>query len=240
MNKTPTPHNSAKKGEIAKEVLLAGDPMRVKFIVENLLEDYELVNNVRGVQGYTGKYKGATVSIMAHGMGNPSMGIYSHELFNFYGVNKIVRIGTIGALQEDIEVRNILISTKTYTNTNYDNFYIKNGGAGFIEGSKSLVKVAEKLAKKMKLKTFVGATLCSDTFYTDQNELQIAKENNLIGVEMECAALYLNAKKAKKQALTICTISDNVITGANMSSDEREKVLLDMAKLALEVLLNVL
>ena len=239
MNKTPTPHNSAKKGEIAKEVLLAGDPMRVKYIVENLLEDYVLVNNIRGVQGYTGKYKGATVSIMAHGMGNPSMGIYAHELFNFYGVEKIVRIGTIGAMQEDINVKDILISTKTYTNTNYDNFYIKNGGAGFIEGSKSLAKVAEKIAKKMKLKTYIGATLCSDTFYAEENELEIAKENNLIGVEMECAALYLNAKKAKKQALAICTISDNVITGENMPAEEREKGLLDMAKLALEVMLNV-
>lgn len=239
MNKTPTPHNSAKKGEIAKEVLLAGDPMRVKFIVEKLLEDAVLVNNVRGVQGYTGKYKGATVSIMAHGMGNPSMGIYAHELFNFYGVEKIVRIGTIGAMQEDINVRDILISTKTYTNTNYDNFYIKNGGAGFIEGSKSLAKVAEKIAKKMKLKTHIGATLCSDTFYSDENELEIAKQNNLIGVEMECAGLYLCAKKAKKQALAICTISDNVITGENMPAEEREKGVLDMARLALEVMLNV-
>ena len=239
MDKTPTPHNSAKKGEIAKEVLLAGDPMRVKFIVEKLLEDAVLVNNVRGVQGYTGKYKGATVSIMAHGMGNPSMGIYAHELFNFYGVEKIVRIGTIGAMQEDINVRDILISTKTYTNTNYDNFYIKNGGAGFIEGSRSLAKVAEKIAKKMKLKAHIGATLCSDTFYSDENELEIAKQNNLIGVEMECAGLYLSAKKAKKQALAICTISDNVITGANMSAEERESGVLDMARLALEVMLHV-
>ena len=239
MGKTPTPHNKAKKGEIAKEVLLAGDPLRVKFIVDNLLENVVLVNNVRGVQGYTGTYKGEEVTIMAHGMGNPSMGTYSYELFNFYDVEKIIRIGTIGAMQEEIKVKDILISTKTYTNTNYDNYYIKNGGAGFIEGSNELSKVAQKIAKKMKLKTYVGATLCSDTFYTDEDEIEIAQKNNLIGVEMECASLYLNAKKAKKQALAICTISDNVITGEKLSSDEREKGILEMAKLALEVLLNV-
>ena len=161
------------------------------------------------------------------------------KLHQFYDVEKIVRIGTIGALQKKIKVRNILISTKTFTNTNYDDFYIKNKGAGFIEGSENMVKVAQTLAKKMKLKAHVGATLCSDTFYTDENQEEIAKEKDLIGVEMECAALYLNAKKANKEALTICTISDNVITGEAMSADEREKGVLDMAKLALEVLVNV-
>ena len=235
--KTPTPHNSAKKGEIAKEVLMAGDPLRVKFISENFLEDAKLVSKVRGVPAYTGKYKGQEITVMAHGMGNPSMGIYSYELFNFYGVEKIIRVGTIGAMKPEISLGSIIISEKTYTNTNYLDFY-SNNGAGFIEANKILLKQAQKIGKKLDFNIYSGVTLCSDTFYSD-NKIASEIENQCLGVEMETAALYLNAEKAKKKALTICTVSDNVKTGESSSSEDREKRYVNMIKLALEVLLNV-
>ena len=230
----PTPHINAKKEDIAKTVLMPGDPLRSKFIAENLLKDYVLVNNVRGVQGYTGTYNGKKVTVMATGMGNPAMGIYSYELFKFYDVKKIIRVGTIGAMREDIELKELIIVDSTYTHTNYNNFYINNG-EGYVEGNKDMVLEAEKIAKANGMKYHVGKTLCSDTFYSDEDEVALAKANNLLGVEMEGAALYINANRLNKQALVICTVSNNIVTGAETTSEERQTAFKDMMMVALEM-----
>ncbi|MBR2467690.1 MAG: purine-nucleoside phosphorylase [Clostridia bacterium] len=237
-NNTPTPHNSAAYGDFAKVVLMPGDPIRAKFIADNFLENARLVNNVRGVQGYTGTYKGKEVSVMASGMGNPTIGIYSYELFAFYGVEAIIRVGSIGSFREDVELRDIIISEATYTNTNYGNFFIEHG-RGYVDATKDLVDLAVANANKLGRKYHVGGTLCSDTFYAVEDELGIARENGLYGVEMECAALYLNAQRLNKKAVAICTVSDNIVTGAKASSDERAQGYNHMIELALEVALNV-
>lgn len=229
-----TPHNSAKKEEIAKTVIMPGDPLRSKMIVEKFLTDYKLVNNVRGIQGYTGLYKGTLVTVMASGMGNPSMGIYSYELFKFYDVDRIIRVGSIGAMHKDIPLKSIIIGSRAYTSTNYNNFY-KDFGAGYIKSSPTLTKLAEKKASELKLNYITGDILCSDTFYTDEDEVKLSLEKNLLGVEMESAALYLNAERLKKDALVICTVSNNIITGQETTSDERQNSFLDMIKLGLEI-----
>ena len=230
-----TPHNSANKKDIASKVIMCGDPLRSKFIAENFLEDVELVNNIRGVQGYTGKYKNKRITVMSHGMGNPSMGIYSHELFNFYDVDMIIRVGSMGAMREDINIRDVVIATRSFTKTNYDNFDDEHG-EGFVEASGELVDKAIAEAEKLGLTYFVGPIYCSDNFYTDENQLEIAKEYNLLGVEMESAALYIEANKAGKKALTICTVSDNLITHKETSSEERQEGFTNMMKLALEMM----
>ena len=230
-----TTHNSAEIKDIAQTVIMPGDPLRSKLIAETFLENAKLINNVRGIQGYTGTYKGKMVTVMASGMGNPTMGIYSYELFKFYNVDKIIRIGSIGAMREDLKIKELIITERTYTNTNYDNFYIKNNGEGYISGDKKLISKAKKLAEKFNMPYHTGDTLCSDTFYTDEDELAKAREHNLLGVEMESAALYLNAQKLKKSALVICTVSNNLITGEETTSEERQTAFTDMMKLALEL-----
>ena len=230
-----TAHNQAELQEIAKTVIMPGDPLRSKFIAETFLTDAKLVNNVRGIQGYTGMYNGKKVTVMASGMGNPTMGIYSYELFKFYDVDKIIRIGSIGAMREDIHVKELIVAEKVFTNTNYNNFYINNGGEGYISGSDSLVKAASAIAEQYGMKYHVGSALCSDTFYTDEDEVAKAQKNNLLGVEMEGAALYLNAQRLNKQALVICTVSNNLITGEETTSEERQTAFTDMMKVALEL-----
>ena len=230
-----TPHNSANKKDIANKVIMCGDPLRSKFIAENFLEDAMLVNNVRGIQGYTGKYKNKKITVMAHGMGNPSMGIYSHELFNFYDVDCIIRVGSIGAMREEINLRDIIIATRSFTKTNYDNFDDEHG-EGFIDASGELVDKAIAKAKELNLNYFVGPVYCSDNFYTSENQLELANEYNLLGVEMESAALYIEANKANKKALTICTVSDNLVTNKQTSSEERQEGFTNMMKLALEMI----
>lgn len=230
-----TVHNSANKEDIAKTVIMPGDPLRSKFIAENFLENAKLVNNVRGIQGYTGTYKGKKVTVMASGMGCPTMGIYSYEFFKFYDVEKIIRIGSIGSLSKDINLKELIIVENTYTNTNYDNFYVRNGGEGLIPGSKELALQAKKIAEKMGIKHHLGNVLCSDTFYSEKNENDRAVSLGLLGIEMESAALYLNAKKLNKKALCICTVSDNIITGEETSSEERQTAFTDMMHVALEL-----
>ncbi len=229
-----TAHNSANIDQIAKTVIMPGDPLRSKMIAEKFLQDYTLVNNVRGVQGYTGLYNGKKITVMASGMGNPSMGIYSYELFKFYDVDNIIRVGTIGGMHKDLPLKSVLIANRTFTKTNYNNFYA-NFGADYIKASEKLVKLAETKAKELGLNYTIGDTLCSDTFYTDEDELKLALDKNLLGVEMESASLYLNAERLGKQALTICTVSNSLITGEETSSEERQNAFLDMIKLALEM-----
>lgn len=229
-----TAHNSASKEQIASTVIMPGDPLRSKMIVDTFLTDAKLINNVRGVQGYTGLYKNKPVTIMASGMGNPSMGIYSYELFKFYDVKNIIRVGTIGGMHKDLKLKSILISQRVFTKTNYNNFY-ENFGADYIKGSSKLIKLAEQKAKELNLDYTLGDTLNSDTFYTDEDEVKLALQKNLLGVEMEGAALYLNAERLGKDALTICTVSNNLITEEETSSEERQNAFLDMIKLALEM-----
>ena len=229
-----TAHKSASKEQIARTVIMPGDPLRSKMIVDTFLTDAKLINNVRGVQGYTGLYKNKPVTIMASGMGNPSMGIYSYELFKFYDVKNIIRVGTIGGMHKDLKLKSILISQRVFTKTNYNNFY-ENFGADYIKGSSKLIKLAEQKAKELNLDYTLGDTLNSDTFYTDEDEVKLALQKNLLGVEMEGAALYLNAERLSKDALTICTVSNNLITEEETSSEERQNAFLDMIKLALEM-----
>lgn len=229
-----TAHIKLNNGEFAKTVIMPGDPLRSKMIAETLLQDAVLINNVRGIQGYTGYYNGKKVSVMASGMGNPTMGIYSYELFKFFDVDKIIRVGSIGAMNKDIPLKSLILTEKTFTNTNYNNFYINNG-ENYISASTRLLTEAKKKAEELGLNYRIGNTLCSDTFYTDEDEIAKAQKHNLLGVEMESAALYINAERLGKQALTICTVSNNLITGAETSSEERQNSFLDMIKLALEL-----
>lgn len=229
-----TAHIHSEIQDFGETVIMPGDPLRSKMIAETFLENSKLVNNVRGVQGYTGYYKGKKVSVMASGMGNPTIGIYSYELFKFFDVKKIIRVGSIGAMNKDVKIKDVIITKNVFTNTNYNNFYINNG-EGYINGSASLVQQAQEKAKELNLNYHIGDTLCSDTFYTDENEIEKAQKNNLLGVEMEGAALYLNAQRLNKDALVICTVSNNLITGEETTSEERQNSFTDMIKLALEL-----
>lgn len=229
---TPTPHINGVKGDFAKTVLMPGDPLRAKFIADNFLTDCIQVNKTRGMLGYTGFYQDKKVSVMASGMGIPSMGIYSYELFNFYDVENIIRVGTAGAISNKLKLRDIVLGMSACTNSNYANQYNLPGiiapTANF-----ELLKKAEISAKEMGLNVAVGSILSSDCFYDDTNNLSKWAKMNVLAVEMESAALYLNAARAGKNALCICTISDCPLTGESTTSDEREKSFMDMVKIAL-------
>lgn len=233
MNKTPTPHIECKIGEFAKTVIMPGDPNRAKFIAENFLKNAKLVNNVRGIQGYTGEYCGKQVSVMASGMGNPSMGIYSYELFNFYNVDNIIRIGSCGANSANLNLGDIIIAKECVTNTNYAN--LQKNGISILKCTEKLAKNAKNKAKSLNFATYEGIVYCTDTFYEDDNQKEIMNKFNCIAVEMETASLYYNANKFNKNALTLCSISDNLITGAILSAKERETNFINMIKLALEM-----
>ncbi len=236
----PTPHINAKPGDFAKTVLMPGDPLRAKFIAENFLSDAKLVNNVRGIQGYTGYYKGTRVSVMASGMGMPSIGIYSYELYNIFGVENIMRIGSAGAISPDIKIREIVIGMGASTNSRYAHQFGLPGTLAPICSYKML-KACTDIAEKKELKFHVGNLLSSDTFYTDESALPKEMRSTpawskmgVMAIEMEAAALYMNAAKAGKNALAICTISDHILTGEETTSEERQNSFTDMMELALE------
>ena len=232
-----TPHNKANIEDVASTVIMPGDPLRSKFIAENFLENPVLINNVRGIQGYTGTYKGKRVTVMAHGMGNGSAGIYTYELFNFYNVDKIIRVGSIGALSPDVKLKDVIIANKSYSDTNYGGFYTKNGNKpGFIDAPGTLADKAVAVAEKLGLSTHVGAIYCSDTFYTDIDQVALAKEQGLLGVEMESTCIYLNAKNAGKEALCIATVSDSLVTHESLDPEERQTGFTKMITLALEMI----
>ena len=230
----PTPHISAKLGDFAPTVLMPGDPLRAKFIAETYLTDAKLVNNVRGVQGYTGLYNGKPISVMASGMGIPSIGIYSYELFNFYGVENIIRIGSAGAIHPDLKVRNLVFGQGACTNSNYASQFGMPGTLAPI-CSFDLLQKAVAQAEKMGAKYKVGNILASDTFYDDGQGAVVWGKMGVLAVEMESAALYLNAARAGKKALCICTISDHLLTGEELSSEERQNSFHEMMQLALEI-----
>ena len=199
----PTPHISAKVGDFAETVLMPGDPLRSRFIAENFLEDAVLVNNVRGVQGYTGYYKGKRVSVMASGMGQPAIGIYSYELFNFYGVKNIIRVGSCGSIDKDLHARDIIIAQGACTNGNYAAQYNLPGTFCPIASFELLEKAVAE-CKKAGVNFKVGNIFSSDMFYDDADSAMEWTKMGVLGIEMESAALYCNAARAGKNALCIC------------------------------------
>ena len=231
----PTPHIAAKKGDFAQTVLMPGDPLRAKFIAENFLDKTRLVNNLRGVQGYTGYYKNKRVSVMASGMGQPSIGIYSYELFNFYDVENIIRVGSCGCFDKDLHVRDIILAMGACTNGNYAAQYNLPGTFCPIADFGLLKKAASECEKKA-LNYKVGNVLSSDMFYDDADSGMLWTKMGVLGVEMEAAALYMNAARAGKKALAVLSVSDSFVhKEENLSGDEREKSFTDMMKVALEI-----
>ncbi len=230
----PTPHNSAKAGDFADTVLMPGDPLRSKFIAETFLENAVLVNNVRGVQGYTGTYKGKRVSVMASGMGMPSIGIYSYELFNFYGVTNIIRIGTAGMVQPTLKLRDVVAGMSAYTNSAYGRQY---GFDGMVCPccSYTLLSKAIDAGKALGVNVVPGPLYSSDCFYDESAPLGKLRDLGVLAVEMEAAALYMNAAKAGKNALALCTISDNPFTGEGLSSKDRQVSFTQMMEIALDI-----
>ncbi|MBR0051438.1 MAG: purine-nucleoside phosphorylase [Firmicutes bacterium] len=230
-----TPHNTAEKGDFAKTVLMPGDPLRAKYIAEHYIENPKLVNNVRGVQGYTGTYKGVPVSVMASGMGMPSMAIYSYELFNFYGVENILRVGSAGAVSMELKVRDIVLGQGACTSSSMQDNFGVNGHFAPI-GSWDLLKCAADICEERKLRYKAGNLISSDIFYNDDTSFNQPFINlGALAVEMEAAALYMNAARAGKRALAICTISDHILTGEATSAEERQNTFNEMMELALEV-----
>ena len=231
----PTPHIAAKKGDFAQTVLMPGDPLRAKFIAENFLDKTRLVNNLRGIQGYTGYYKNKRVSVMASGMGQPSIGIYSYELFNFYDVENIIRVGSCGCFDKDLHVRDLILAMGACTNGNYAAQYNLPGPFCPIADFGLLKKAASECEKKT-LNYKVGNVLSSDMFYDDADSGMLWTKMGVLGVEMEAAALYMNAARAGKKALAILSVSDSFVhKEENLSGDEREKSFTDMMKVALEI-----
>ena len=231
----PTPHISAKLGDFAKTVLMPGDPLRAKFIAETYLENAVLVNNVRGVQGYTGYYKGKRVSVMASGMGQPSIGIYSYELFNFYGVESIIRVGSCGSFSPELHARDIIVAMGACTNGNYASQYNLPGTFCPIADF-GLVRRAAEECEKMGVNYRVGNILSSDMFYDDADSGMQWAKMNVLGVEMESAALYCNAARAGKKALCICTVSDSFIyPEENTTAEERQLSFTKMMEIALNL-----
>ena len=231
----PTPHISAKRGDFAETVLMPGDPLRAKFIAENFLTDAVLVNNVRGINGYTGYYNGKRVSVMASGMGQPSIGIYSYELYNFYGVENIIRVGSCGSFDKDLHVRDIIIAQGACTNGNYASQYRLPGTFCPIADF-DLLRRAVESAEKHDVNYKVGNILSSDTFYDDSNSGMEWAKMGVLGVEMESAALYCNAARAGKSALCICTVSDSFIyPEENTTAEERQTSFTKMMEIALDL-----
>lgn len=230
----PTPHINAAPEDFAHTVLMPGDPLRAKFIADTYLTDARLVNNVRGVQGYTGYFDGCRVSVMASGMGMPSMGIYSYELFNFFGVQNIIRVGSAGALDSAVKVRDVVLGMGACTNSNYASQYALPGSFAPI-CSYDLLKGAAELADEMGLNYHVGNLFSSDTFYSDTAASLDYAKMGVLAVEMEAAALYMNAARAGKNALAICTVSDHLVTGEATTADERQNSFTQMMELALKL-----
>ena len=240
----PTPHINATPDDFAKTVLMPGDPLRAKFIAENFLSEAKLVNNVRGIQGYTGFYNGKRVSVMASGMGMPSIAIYSYELFNFFGVENIIRVGSAGAYSEKVKVRDIVIGMGACTDSNFASQYNLPGTFAPV-CSFSLLEKCVHTAREMNANFHVGNILSSDRFYNDETDLSENEtalkrwsKMGVLAVEMEAAALYMNAARLGKKALAVCTISDHLITGEETTAEERQTSFTDMMMLALRASLR--
>ncbi len=235
MSNNHTPHIKAAPADFAKTVLMPGDPLRSKFVAETFLENPVLVNNVRGIQGYTGTYKGVPVSVMASGMGMPSIGIYSYELYNFFGVENIIRIGSAGGLAENVQLRDVLIGMGACTNSSYQEQYGLGGNFAPIADF-GLLRKAVNEAEALGVRYQVGNLLSSDVFYNANPKFNDGWHRmGVLGVEMEAAALYMNAAYAGKKALAICTVSDHIIRGEALDADARQSTFTDMMTIALNI-----
>ena len=237
----PTPHINAKPCDFGKTVLMPGDPLRAKFIAETFLENPVLVNNVRGVQGHTGLYKGVKVSVMASGMGMPAIGIYSHELFNVFGLENIIRVGSAGAIQENIQLYDLVLAQGACTDSNWASQFHLPGTFAPI-ASFELLTQAVKAAQALGCRYHVGNVNSSDVFYGDHvgvpeglDSVYGLKKMGVMALEMEAAALYMNAARYGKRALCICTISDHILTGEETTAQQRQVAFTDMMKVALDV-----
>lgn len=231
----PTPHNTAKKGDIAKKVLMPGDPLRAKYIAETYLENPVCFNTVRNVLGYTGTYKGQEVSVMASGMGMPSIGIYSYELYNFYDVDRIIRIGSAGALQDDVNVMDVIIAMGASTDSNFGSQFCLPGTFA-PTASYNLVSRAVEVAKEQGTPVRVGNVVSSDVFYSDNKQASDAwRKMGVLCAEMECAGLFMTAARAGKEALGILTISDHIYREEAISAEARQTSFNKMMEIALGI-----
>ena len=235
MNNIPTPHITAEYGKIAKKVLMLGDPLRAKFIAEEYLQEVECFNTVRNMFGYTGIYKGKEVSVMGSGMGMPSIGIYSYELYKFYDVDSIIRIGSAGAFRDDVHVMDVVIAMGACTNSNFASQYKLNGTYAPI-ASYDLLSRAVEVANSQNKKVVVGNVLSSDTFYNDDDDASFSwKKMGVVCVEMEAAALYMNAARLNKKALAMFTISDHIYLDEVLTAQQRQLGFSNMIEIALEM-----
>lgn len=230
-----TAHNNAEKGQIADCVIMPGDPVRAKYIADNYFENAVCFNNIRGINGYTGTYKGKRVSVMASGMGMPSMGIYSYELYNYYDITSIIRIGTAGALSDKLKLMDVVIAMGACTDSNYASQFNLPGTFAPI-ADYELLRKATDCADNMKISTSVGNIVSSDVFYNDNNDVNESwKKMGVLAVDMETAALYDNANRAGKKALSILTVSDHLFRDEHLLAEERSTSVDNMIKLALEI-----
>lgn len=235
MESTPTPHNGAHYGDIAKTVLMPGDPLRAKYIADHYLEDVRTFNEVRNMLGFTGTYQGQPVSVMGGGMGMPSIGIYSHELYEFYGVESIIRVGSAGGIADEVKVRDVVAGMGACTNSNYAHQYQLPGTYAPI-ASFDLLERAVAAGRDQGVELKVGNVLSSDTFYDDNDQATISwQKMGVLAVEMEAAALYMNAARANKKALCLLTISDLPLKGESLSAEERQTSFTQMMEIALAV-----
>ncbi|MBR4144423.1 MAG: purine-nucleoside phosphorylase [Lachnospiraceae bacterium] len=231
---TPTPHNSAKLGDIAKTVLMPGDPLRAKYIAETYLKDTVCFNTVRNMLGFTGTYNGKKISVMGGGMGMPSVGIYTYELFNFYDVDNIIRIGSMGAYADSIKLGDLVIAMGACTDSNYVNTFNLPGHYAPI-ADYSLLKKAVDTADSLGVKTVVGNILSTDVFYADDPDFNKKwLKMGVLGCEMEAACFYMNAARAGKKALCMFTASDHLFRDEHLSAEERQTGFHDMMRVALE------
>lgn len=232
----PTPHIGAREGEIAERVIMAGDPLRAKFMAETYLENPVQYNAVRGMLGYTGTYKGKRVSVQGHGMGIPSIGIYTYELFNFYGVKRIIRTGSAGAYNPDLKLGDVVIGLGACTDSNYAAQYNLPGVFAPVANF-DLARAAVEKAEQMGVRYRVGNILSSDVFYGDDGERWHEwQKMGVLAVEMEAAALYMNAARSSNQALCICTISDSLVTGEASSAEQRQTSFTNMMEIAFDII----
>ena len=236
MTNIPTPHIGARDGEIADRVIMAGDPLRAKFMAETFLENPVQYNSVRGMLGYTGTYKGKRVSVQGHGMGIPSIGIYTYELYNFYGVKSIIRTGSAGAYHPDLQLGDVMIAIGACTDSNYGAQY-NLPGTFSPTADFALARAAVEKAEQMGIRYRVGNILSSDVFYGDDSERwKEWQKMGVMGVEMEAAALYMNAARSGNKALCICTVSDSLVTGEACSAEQRQTSFTNMMEIAFDII----
>ena len=235
MATTPTPHIGAKFGEIAETVIMAGDPLRAKFMAERFLTDPVQFNNVRGMLGYTGTYQGKRVSVMGHGMGIPSIGIYTYELYNFYGVKTIIRVGSAGSINADLHVGDLCIAMGACTNSNYGAQYELPGVYAPIADFQ-LVRQAADTCERLGYHYKVGNVLSSDTFYSENAHNDKWMDMGVLAIEMEAVALYMNAARSGNRALVILTISDHLLTGEVTTAEERQNTFTHMMDVAFSLI----